>query len=220
MARIKQKKEIEYLKRAARLTVDIFDKISCKIKVGLRESDIASDIENIIKQKGYRRSFRTIVASGPNSAEPHARLTKRRFRKNDSIVVDFGVIYRNYRADMTRTYILGKNKKLEFLYKTVKAAQGKAIKKIKSGVRISEVTKAANDFIRERALGKYILHSLGHGIGLRVHEAPKLSEKNKSILKKGMVVTVEPGLYIKGLGGVRIEDMVLVKKDGCKLLTR
>lgn len=122
---------------------------------------------------------------------------------------------------MTRTFVLGRiDSKMKLLYKIVKKAQSAAIKKVKPGMKISEFVKYVNNYIRSKKLGKYILHSLGHGIGLKVHEAPKLSEKNRGIIKKGMTLTVEPGLYIKGLGGVRMEDMVLIKDAGCEILTK
>ncbi len=218
---IKNKKQIKALKIAAKITVGIFKKITKKIKAGALESDIAREIETIIKQKGLKRSFRTIVASGPNSAKPHAKPTKRIFKTDDIIVVDFGVIYKGCYSDMTRTFVLGGiDSKMKLLYKIVKKAQSAAIKKVKPGMKISEFVKYVNNYIRSKRLGKYILHSLGHGIGLKVHEAPKLSEENRGIIKKGMILTVEPGLYIKGLGGVRMEDMVLIKDAGCEILTK
>ncbi|MCK4462975.1 MAG: M24 family metallopeptidase [Candidatus Omnitrophica bacterium] len=221
MAQLKNKKQIKALKIAAKITVGIFKEITKKIKPGASESDIVKEIEAIIKQKGLKRSFRTIVASGPNSAKPHAEPTNRKFKTNDIIVIDFGIIYKGYHSDMTRTFVLGRiDSKMKLLYKVVKKAQAKAIKKVKPGMKISEFVKYVNDYIRSKKLGKYILHSLGHGIGLKVHEAPKLSEKNKGLIKKGMVLAIEPGLYIKGLGGVRMEDMVLIKDTGCEVLTK
>lgn len=221
MAQIKNKKQIKTLKIAAKITVDIFKQITKKIKPGALESDIVQEIETIIKQKGLKRSFRTIVASGPNSAQPHAKPTNRRFKTNDIVVIDFGIIYKGYHSDMTRTFVLGRiDSKMKLLYKTVKKVQHFSIRKVRSGMKISEFVKYVNDYIRSKKLGKYILHSLGHGIGLKVHEAPKLSEKNKGLIKKGMVLTIEPGLYIKGLGGVRMEEMVLIKDTVCEVLTK
>jgi len=221
LALIKTRKEIKLLKKAAKIALTIFEVISKNIKVGVRECDVAREIELQIKKRGLKKSFRTIVAGGPNSASPHAKPTKRLFKSGDSVVVDFGVIYKGYHSDMTRTFLLGRVKpKIRLLYKTVVSAQNRAIKKVKAGLTISEVVKDANDFIRNRGLGKYILHSLGHGIGLRIHEAPRLSEKNKKKFRINMVCTIEPGLYVDGLGGVRMEDMVLVGYDKSRVLTR
>lgn len=218
---IKYNKEIRLIKRAALITKDIFETISRDLKPGAREKDIAKKIEYIIKKKKLKRSFKTIVASGPNAAKPHAKLTNRIIRDNDIVVVDFGVVYKGYHSDLTRTFIIGRiNRKLKKIYNVVKEAQIKAINKVKEGARISDLVKSVHDYIRSKKLKRYILHSLGHGVGLKIHEAPKLSEKNKKVLRSGMVCTIEPGLYIKGIGGVRIEDMVLVKKQGCEVLTR
>ncbi|NQT23360.1 MAG: M24 family metallopeptidase [Candidatus Omnitrophica bacterium] len=221
MAVLKNKRQIRILKKAAKITVEIFDIVSKKVKVGAREKDIVAEIESEIRRRGLRRSFRTIVAGGPNAAKPHAKPTRRRLKSKEAVVIDFGVIYKGYHSDMTRTLLLGRVKpKMRLLYTTVLVAQRRVIKKVKAGVRISDVVRDANSYIRNKGLGKYILHSLGHGIGLKIHEAPKLSEKNKKILRKGMVCTIEPGLYIKGVGGVRIEDMVLIGKRWGEVLTR
>lgn len=221
MVQLKNKKQIKALKIAAKITVGIFKEIRKKVKPGALESEIVKEIEGIIKQKGVKRSFRTIVASGPNSAKPHAKPTNRKFKTNDIIVIDFGIVYKGYHSDMTRTFVLGRiDSKIKLLYKTVKKIQPDAIRKVKPGMKISEFVTYVNDYIRSKKLGKYILHSLGHGIGLKIHEGPKLSEKNNRVIKKRMVLTIEPGLYIKGLGGVRMEDMVLVRDTGCEVLTK
>lgn len=217
----KNKTEIKYLRKAALITKRIFDSISKNIKPGRSESEIARAIELAIKNKGLRRSFKTIVASGPNAAKPHAKITTRKIKKSDLVVVDFGVIYGGYHSDMTRTVIVGKiSPRLRRLYDTVKVAQTAAIKKAKAGLEISGFVGAIHGYMRKRGFGKYILHSLGHGLGKKIHEAPKLSEKNKSTLKKGMVVTIEPGLYVKDIAGVRIEDAVLITKSGARVLAK
>lgn len=136
-------------------------------------------------------------------------------------MIDFGAVYNGYRSDMTRTVIVGKfSKRQKRIYFVVKEAQKRAIFAVKAGVRCSEVDHAAREYIRQKGFGKYFVHSTGHGIGKRVHQAPKISKRNRRRLKEGMVITVEPGIYIKGWGGVRIEDMVLVTKRGCKVLTK
>lgn len=217
---IKTAREIGALRKAAAITKDIYTTIVKDVKPGVRESAIAKDIESIIKRKGLKRSFKTIVASGPNAARPHAQLTTRKIKKNDIVVIDFGVKYKGYHSDMTRSIVIGRvTPKIRRFYRTVKDAQKRAIAKVKPGVKISAFVRDVHDFIRRRGFGKYILHSLGHGVGRKIHESPKLSEKNKGKLKKGMVITIEPGLYINGRCGVRIEDMVLVNDRGCEVLT-
>lgn len=212
--------EIKHLKKAAVIARDIFAVISKRIKPGASEREIAHDIEAIVKRKGLKRSFKTIVASGPNAAKPHAKITDRKIAKNDVVVVDFGVVYRGFCSDMTRTVIVGKiNPAMRKLYKVVREAQGRAIRRVRPGVKISKLVSDTHGYIRKKGLGKHILHTLGHGLGKRIHQAPKLSEKNKRILKKDMVITIEPGLYVKGKGGVRIEDMILITKNGYEVLT-
>lgn len=216
----KSAKEIKCLAKAAKITSGIFRTVAKQIKPGSREIEIARSIEGIIKKKALKRSFRIIVASGPNAAKPHAKVTGRKIKSNDVVVVDFGVIYRGYHSDMTRTIIVGKaDSAMRKLYNTVKEAQKMAIRKLRAGLRISDFVRSIHDYIRKVGLGRYILHSLGHGIGKKVHEAPKLSEKNKRILKERTVVTIEPGLYMKKRSGARIEDMVLIGKNGARVLT-
>ena len=210
---------INNLTRAAKITKNIFAEIKKDIRPGASEKEIARKIENILKKEGLRRSFKTIVASGPNGAKPHAKVTERRIRKNDKVVIDFGVILKGYHSDMTRTVVVGKaTPRMRKIYNTVKTAQIKAIKKCRAGLRICDFVKSVHDYIRNKGCGKFMLHGLGHGLGLRIHEAPKLSEKNRGILKENMVITIEPGLYVKGIGGVRIEDAVLITRKGARVL--
>lgn len=209
------------MRRAANITKDIYKEISGHITPGKTEYELAEHIDSIIKKRGLRRSFRTIVASGPNAAKPHAMVTKRRIKKGDTVVVDFGVIYNGYHSDMTRTVIIGKSsKEMKRFYRVVENAQKLAIKKLRPGLRISELVESVHNYIRKRGYGRYILHSLGHGIGKRIHEPPKLSEKNREVLQDNMVITIEPGLYVKGRYGVRIEDMVLILNGKISILTR
>jgi len=221
MGRGKSEREIKNLKVAARITKHIFSSIKKRVKPGVTEKDVAAAINGMIKKRGLRPAFTTIVASGPNAALPHAKVTPRRIRERDMVVIDFGVTYKGYRSDMTRTLIFGKiSSKLKRLYKTVRVAQKMAIRKISAGTPISDVAGCAHAYMRKKGFGKYILHSLGHGVGKRIHEAPKLSERNRGVFKKGMVVTVEPGLYMKGIAGARVEDMVLATAKGREVLTR
>ena len=218
---IKNAREIKLLTCAARITKEIWNAVSKDIKPGKTEKEIKRGIEARISQRKLKRSFKTIVASGPNGSKPHAVPTERKIKAGDFVVVDFGVIYEGYHSDMTRTVRIGKAKtKMSNLYKVVKKTHSLAIRSIKPGIKISALVKKAHNYIRREKLGKYILHSLGHGIGKKIHEAPKLSEKNNGSLKKNMVITIEPGLYVQGRGGVRIEDMVFVGTSGAKVLTQ
>ncbi|MBL7155717.1 MAG: M24 family metallopeptidase [Candidatus Omnitrophica bacterium] len=218
---MRSEKKIDSLIKAAKIAKDIFASVSVKIKPGAREIEIKRAIESKIKEKGLKRSFETIVASGPNAAKPHAKVTERTLRSGDAVVVDLGVKYKGYCSDLTRTVKLGKiNAKMEKLYETVKAAQRLAIRNVKPGLKIKILAALAQDYMRKKGFGKYILHTLGHGVGKRIHQGPRLSEKNERFLQKGMVITIEPGLYIKNRGGARIEDMVLVTAKGGRVLTR
>ncbi len=218
---LKSAKEIKYLAKAAKITSAIYRVVAKEVRPGAREIEIARSIEGIIRKKGLKRSFRTIVASGPNAAKPHAKVTERKIRSKDAVVVDFGVIYRGYHSDMTRTIMMGKaDSTMRRLYGVVETAHKMAVQKVRPGIRISDFVGGVHDYIKKAGLGQYIMHSLGHGIGKKIHEGPKLSEKNKRILKERTVITIEPGLYIKKRGGVRIEDMVMVKRKGARVLTR
>ena len=212
---------LKRIKKAAKVAVRIFREISKHIKPGISEKCLAAKIESRIRARGLKRSFRTIVASGSNAAKPHARPSQRIIKHHDVVMVDFGVVYKGERSDMTRTVFVGRPSTLiKKLYQAVRSAQEMAIRAVKPGITISDLAKKAHAFLRKKGFGRNILHSLGHGIGKKVHEGPKLSEKNRNTLKKGMVITIEPGLYVKGKGGVRIEDMVLVTQTGGRILTK
>ena len=216
-----RKEEIARLKKAALITKKIYFSLSKKIKPGVRENEVADLLNKMVSSMGLKSSFKTICASGPNAAGPHAKVTDRKILRDDVVVLDFGIIYKGFCSDMTRTLTFGKvNPKMKKILSAVKIAQKSAIRKIAAGRSISQLVAETHDMLRKKGFGKYILHTLGHGVGRKVHQAPKLSEKNKRRLKAGAVITIEPGLYIKGLGGVRIEDMVLVTAKGRKVLTR
>ncbi len=192
-----------------------------KIKPGQTEKEIVSQIKTLLKKFGARPAFRIIVASGKRSAKPHGCATAKVIKRGELVVIDFGALYNSYRSDMTRTYIVGKpTSRQKKVYQIVKAAQNKALKAVRTGRRCCEVDQAARDYIAKQGFGKYFIHTTGHGIGKKVHQAPKISRKNRNKLKANAVIAIEPGIYIKGWGGVRIEDMVLVTRTGCKVLTR
>lgn len=192
-----------------------------KIKAGMTEKDVARQIIFSLQKYKAKPSFRILVGSGKRSAIPHCFATGKRIKQGELVVIDFGAVYNGYRSDMTRTVIVGKpSKRQKRIYSAVKQAQKMAILAVKAGVRCSEVDREAREYIQQKGFGKYFIHTTGHGIGKRVHQAPKISRRNNRKLKAGMVITIEPGIYIKGWGGVRIEDMVLVTKKGCKVLSK
>jgi len=203
--------------------VKIADHVLARLRVraGQREKEIARQIRELLRGFAARPSFRIIVASGKRSARPHGFASDKMIRKGDLVVIDFGALYNGYRSDMTRTFVVGKpSLKQRKIYRVVREAQKRAIKAVRAGQACSEIDRAARQYIEDQGFGEYFIHSTGHGIGRRVHQAPKISKRNRHRLKKGMVITIEPGIYIRGWGGVRIEDMVLVTRSGCRLLTR
>ncbi|HDD35632.1 MAG TPA: peptidase M24 family protein, partial [Candidatus Desulfofervidus auxilii] len=204
------------------LTEEIFLDLKKFLKPGLTEKEIAFFIEEKIRLK-YKAelSFSPIVASGENSAIPHAVPTEKKIRENEPIIIDCGVRWEGYCADMTRTFFLGKpDKQFKSIYEAVFWAQRNALNGIKAGLKTNKADALARDFFKKRGFKEAFKHSLGHGVGILVHERPTLSPKKVLTLKENMVVTVEPGLYFSGWGGVRLEDMVVVKKGGCERLNR
>lgn len=192
------------------------------LSAGVRERDAALLIERSFRESGGdSTAFDTIIASGFRGALPHGKASDKRVRKGDLVVVDMGVVKNGYNSDETRTYCVGRaSSEQRKVYETVLRAQELAIEKIRPGARASEVDAAARGYIEKAGYGKYFGHGLGHGVGLEVHEAPSLSPNSTDVLEEGMVVTVEPGIYIPGWGGVRIEDMVRVAKGGAEVLTK
>ncbi len=213
--------EINNLRLAARETVKIWKETEEKIRFGMTEKEIARIINIEIRKRDENNSFSTIAAIGPNSVDPHALPTDRRLGKNEHVLVDFGLRVNDYCSDLTRIWAKGKiSRKIMDLKNAVLEVQDSIIKKISPGEAIGSLAKQANKHFIDKGLGKYICHGLGHGVGLGIHERPHFFESNRLRLKENMVITIEPGLYMKGIGGVRIEDMVLVTKKGCEVLTR
>ena len=218
---IKSKDEVKKIRRAIALNLNAFKYLKRIIKPGLSEKELLFRLECYVKAKGATFSFDPIIASGANACFPHARVTARKFRKNDSILIDMGININGYKSDLTRMFFLGKiPPHIRDIVEAVKIAQKKAIEKIKPGVRASEIDQQARKHLEKNKLAKFFGHSLGHGVGLEIHEAPRISEKNSAVLKEGMVFTVEPAVYIPKKFGVRIEDMVLVTSKGCEMLSR
>ncbi len=222
LRRVKDEDELRRIRKAAELTVEGMQKAYETIKSGLREYEIAAEIEYAMRTRGsYGTAFETIVVSGPRSAYPHGGCSERKLRNGDLVVVDFGATYENYRADMTRTFAVGKpSAKREKIYGVVKRAQDGAFQKIRSGVKASEPDTVARIIIDKAGYGDCFVHGLGHGVGLEVHEQPTLNSTSKDVLTAGNVVTDEPGIYLVGFGGFRIEDTVLVCKTKAERLTK
>lgn len=216
---IKKTKEINAVRKAIRITKDVLTRL--KIKSGITEFELSKKIEGLIRAvPGAEPSFHTISAFGSNSSMPHALPGRKRLTKNQIVLIDLGVRYNSYSSDLTRTFWVGRiTKKFKEIYDIVVTAQRLAINGIRPGRQISEIDSLARDYIKEKGYGRYFGHALGHGIGLQVHELPRINSKNKERLVEGMIFSVEPGVYIPGWGGVRIEDLVLVTKNGCEVLT-
>lgn len=211
------------MKPALRTAARIADAVLAELNIqpGQTEKEVALQIKNLLRSFKARPAFRIIVASGKRSAMPHGFATNKRIRKGDLVVIDFGALYNGYRSDISRTFIVGKpSPKQKKIYQIVLKAQARAIKAVKAGKTCSAVDRAARAYIKKMGFGRKFIHSTGHGIGRQVHEAPKLSPKNQAKLKAGEVITIEPGIYIKAWGGVRIEDMVEVTKRGHRVLTK
>ena len=218
---VKDLREIEAIKRSVNVTRDVLKKVTGKIRPGISEQSISDSIECEFIKRGARIAFETITACGRNCSKPHAHATKDRIASNDVVMLDMGCRLDLYNSDITRMVFIGKVKdKIKEIYGIVRAAQSAAIEKIKPGVKISEIDLAGRGYIARKGYSKFFGHSLGHGIGMDVHEEPSISKKNDNILKSGMVFTIEPAIYLPKLGGVRIEDMVLVTDKGCEVLTR
>lgn len=218
---IKTKEEIQKIKKACSIGDEAFEYIIKKIKAGVNEKELAGELESFVRSKGAVLSFPTIAAFGKNSAIPHHHTENDRLTgKGEFILLDFGVKYEHYCSDMTRTVFFGQpDEKQKKIYKTVLKAQQKVIDAINKGERnAASLFKIANDYIKSCGFPD-IPHSLGHGIGLEVHEYPSLSVKSKEILKEGMVFSIEPGIYIPDFGGVRVEDLFVLENKGVRKLT-
>ncbi|MFP6694435.1 MAG: Xaa-Pro peptidase family protein [Pirellulales bacterium] len=219
---IKDRDEISELRIAVKFAERAFAVIRNAIRPDQTEREIAFNLEHQIRQFGGDAcAFKPIVACGPRAALPHAIPTDRRVEESGFLLIDWGALSpKGYRSDLTRVLVTGKiSPKLERIYRVVLKAQQRAIAKIRPGVPASDVDAAARNVIAKAGFGKYFGHGLGHGVGLDIHEEPRLSKSNSQPLKPGMVITIEPGIYLPGFGGVRIEDDMLVTRDGHEVLT-
>ncbi|BDG44284.1 Xaa-Pro peptidase family protein [Saccharococcus caldoxylosilyticus] len=218
---IKSESEIKILKEAAEIADAAFEHILSFIRPGVKEIDVANELEFFMRKQGATSSsFDIIVASGYRSALPHGVATEKSIEKGELVTLDFGAYYKGYCSDITRTIAVGAiSEELETIYDIVLQAQLRGMEGIKPGMTGKEADALTRDYISEKGYGEYFGHSTGHGIGLEIHEGPALSVRSDVVLAPGMVVTVEPGIYIPGLGGVRIEDDTVVTENGNESLT-
>lgn len=218
---VKSADEIERIAAAEAIGDEAFDYICKVLKPGMTELEVAMELEMYMRSHGAERlSFDVIAASGINSASPHAMPSDRKLCKGDFLTMDFGCVYEGYCSDMTRTVVIGKaSDRQRDVYGTVLRAQLVAIDGIRAGITGAEADSIARSIITDAGYGEYFGHGLGHSLGLYIHEEPRLSIRERRTLESGMVVTVEPGIYIPGFGGVRIEDVVLVEEAGVRNLT-
>lgn len=218
---LKDETEIELIREAGAITASAFRYLLGEIRPGQSEQEIAGILECFMRRYGSGPpAFETIVASGERGALPHGTATQKKIQWGELITFDLGATYKGYAADLTRTIGVGTvSARQQEVYEIVREAQVKGIITVRAGVKAADVDKNVRQFLTEAGYGDYFVHSLGHGVGLAVHEGPRLAPGEDLLLEKGMVVTIEPGVYIPQWGGVRIEDTVLVKENGCEILT-
>lgn len=216
MRQVKTEEELEKLGKAESIGDKAFEYILGVLKPGMSEKEVALELEYYMKRHGAEAlSFDTIAASGVNSSMPHAIPTDKVLEDGDFLTMDFGCVYEGYCSDMTRTVAIGRaDDEMRHVYDTVLDAQTKALASVRAGMRCDEVDAVARNIIAAAGYGEYFGHGLGHSVGLFIHENPRFSPKCTDILKAGMVITVEPGIYLPGRFGVRIEDMIAVTEDG------
>lgn len=218
---VKDAREVASIRRAVQLGSQVFDQVLPLVRPGVRELDLAAEIEYRMKRAGATGpAFETIVASGPRAALPHARASAKRLRKNELVIFDLGAIVEDYCSDMTRTVYLGRpSARVWSLYAAVREAQQRAFEALRPGVAAGAVDAAARQTLKAHRLDRYFPHSTGHGLGLEIHEEPRLAGGVHARLAPGQVVTIEPGVYVPGWGGVRLEDVVCIRPDGAERLT-
>jgi Xaa-Pro aminopeptidase len=219
---IKHHHEVDLIAKAALIADLTFDCAARMVRAGMTEKDLSAQVDYLMKTfKGDNPSFETLVSAGKMTAYPHHKPGDKVVENGDCVLFDLGVRYKGYCSDMTRMLCVGKpSEKQSDIYKAVLEAHNAAIAKVKHGVKASAVDAAARNVLKKHKLDKYFNHATGHGIGLQVHEGPRVSPQSNDILKEGMITSIEPGVYIEGYGGFRLEDMVLVTKKGCVVLTK
>lgn len=217
---IKTEREISLIKTAQSVTETAFNEILPFIKEGVTEIEIAARLEYIMLKKGCELAFDSIVAFGENGSKPHAHRSERKLKRGEFVTIDFGAKYKGYCSDMTRTVALGAvDERKARAYNAVLEANKLAEKAIKIGEKCCDIDSVARNYLAKFSLDKFFSHSLGHSVGVDIHEMPAFSPRCEEVLKEGMIITVEPGVYLEGDFGLRIEDMALVTKNGAEILT-
>lgn len=219
---VKSAEEIACSRKAAEICDAAFEDILNIVKPGITERELALELEFNVRRRGASgMSFNTIIASGPRSAMPHAEPSDAQVKEGEFLLFDFGAVFEGYCSDMTRTVIVGEpNERQLFIYDTVLRAQEAAVSALRAGRVCSDVDRVARDIIAEAGYGETFGHGLGHSVGIQIHEDPRLSPSCHTILKENMLITVEPGIYVEGFGGVRIEDLAVVGAEGAEILTK
>jgi Xaa-Pro aminopeptidase len=222
LRQVKDAGELASMARAAAIADEALASVLGMLRAGPSEAEVALALDSAMRRLGAEdRAFETIVASGPNAAKPHARPTTRTIADGDPVVIDFGAVYEGYRSDMTRTFCVGgaPSAQMARVFEVVGAAQAAGVAAVRAGVEAQAVDRACRDVVAEAGWAEEFEHGTGHGVGLDIHEAPGVGPGSTAILGTGVVVTVEPGVYLAGIGGVRVEDTVVVTEDGCRPLT-
>jgi Xaa-Pro aminopeptidase len=221
LRQIKDMQEIRKIKKATEISIAALKFIKDFLKTGRKEIEVAAELERFIRYKGASASaFNIIVASGPNSSYPHHETGQRKIQNDEPVLIDLGVDYEGYKSDLTRVFFFGKiSADIRRIYDIVLKAQARAISEIKPGVVINQIDRIARQYITHKGYGGFFGHNLGHGIGLEVHEEPRISAKENHKLKSGMVFTIEPAIYLPNKFGIRIEDTVLVTPKGAQVLS-
>lgn len=218
---VKSAGEIARIRKSVQANSEAYSRTLRRIRPGVREQDIAAELDFQMRMLGAEKTaFETIVAAGERSALPHARPSAHRLEESELLLIDMGAMLDGYASDMTRvTYAGTPPKRVRDMYRAVLEAQLAAINAVRPGITAAKVDAAARSVLKRHKLDRQFIHSTGHGLGLEIHEPPRLGKKDQTKLLAGMTITIEPGAYIEGLGGVRIEDTVLVTANGCEVLT-
>ncbi len=222
LRRVKGAGEVARIERAAAIADVALAQVKSRLLDGISENDFAAELDFEMRRRGAESvSFETIVASGPNGAKPHARPTERQIAPGELVVIDFGALYDGYHSDMTRTLCVGEpSAEMADLVDAVLAAQRAGVRAVRPGARAEDVDTVCRQSLTDAGFGEAFLHGTGHGVGLEIHEAPSIGYGSADILEVGAVVTVEPGAYLPGVGGARIEDTLVVTDDGARPLTK
>jgi len=218
---LKSPAEIDIIRRSVILNSEAYARVLKRIRPGVRELDVAAEIEFQMKMLGAEKpSFETIIAAGPRSALPHSHPTSQQIGAHELLLIDMGASLEGYASDMTRVVHLDQPpKRIREMYRAVLEAQLAGVAAVREGVTAGKVDSVTRNVLKKHHMDKAFVHSTGHGLGLEIHEPPRLGKKDKTRLQAGMAITIEPGVYVEGLGGIRIEDTVLVTQNGCEVLT-